>query len=365
LSSERTSEGWVLSVRPSGIGRYFAAAFLTVWLCGWAVGEVLVVWVLGAGAWALIAGHPLPGKVPPGLWPMLGVGAFLLTWVSFWTLGGIAAINEWLRLVSSEERLTVTGDRILIARRRGPWTFRSAIPRADVTRVRVSIPHRKLTLDTRRKSIEFAALPGPGETAAAVQDLARELNLDPHTAESGDALPEGWEESISPEGDRIVTSHAAFRRRAAAYAAGLAGVAWVVALLTAWSAMQGTSSVGGAIAAVVFAAGFAGLAFWLHREQTEIVIGSGRLVWRRRSGRALSERFVAERLEFTTRTDSDGDVWFRLCGVSAGGGDARDRRRSRERTVLQTINDPLPPTALGAWLAKHAGVPFHRPRTSG
>ena len=58
-------EGLEFRLRPGGPGRWFKAAFLGVWLCGWAAGEAFALWALVIGARALLTGEPpKPGAAP-------------------------------------------------------------------------------------------------------------------------------------------------------------------------------------------------------------------------------------------------------------------------------------------------------------
>src|SRR5262245_32857685 len=101
---ERTNEGRELRLASRGAGRFLSAGFLAFWLCGWAVGETLVLFILVKGAIALFTGQPPePGRAPLEAGPALMTGAFLLVWVTFWTFGGYAAIAEFLRLVFGED----------------------------------------------------------------------------------------------------------------------------------------------------------------------------------------------------------------------------------------------------------------------
>jgi hypothetical protein len=59
MIGERTSEGWQARMRPQGIGRFFPAAFLSFWLCGWAAGESFALWMLFQGVRALLTGEPI------------------------------------------------------------------------------------------------------------------------------------------------------------------------------------------------------------------------------------------------------------------------------------------------------------------
>src|SRR5262245_39794330 len=125
MAGERTTDGYLVRLRPHGFGRYFTAAFLTVWLCGWAAGEAFALWFLGNGIAALITGEPPQGSpVPLQAGVALGIGAFLLFWLTFWTIGGIAAGSEWLRLLWGEDRILANGPSIRVTHARGP--FRSS-----------------------------------------------------------------------------------------------------------------------------------------------------------------------------------------------------------------------------------------------
>src|SRR5262245_9763853 len=122
MSVERTTEGWQLRLAPRGGARYLTGAFLALWLCGWAVGETFVLWMLITGALSLLTGRPPePGREPLQLGPTLVVGAFLLVWLTLWTIGGIAAITELLRVLWGEDRITVLGGRLTVTWVRGPF----------------------------------------------------------------------------------------------------------------------------------------------------------------------------------------------------------------------------------------------------
>src|SRR4051812_3547605 len=79
--------------------RWFPAAFLGFWLCGWAAGEASVATALVGmlfGAW------PMPG--PMGWIAPL----FLLGWLGGWTVGGVAAMCALYRLVGPRRPESVT-----------------------------------------------------------------------------------------------------------------------------------------------------------------------------------------------------------------------------------------------------------------
>ncbi len=57
--------------------RYFPAAFLAFWLCGWFVGEVFAIFALG---WSIIKLQIIPAL-------------FLIVWLAGWSFGGYFAIR--------------------------------------------------------------------------------------------------------------------------------------------------------------------------------------------------------------------------------------------------------------------------------
>ena len=94
MAIDRTTEGLEVRLKSSGAGRYVSSAFLAFWLCGWAVGEALVLWILVKGAWALLTGSPPdPGRAPLQAGPAVMVGVFLIAWLTMWTVGGTGALS--------------------------------------------------------------------------------------------------------------------------------------------------------------------------------------------------------------------------------------------------------------------------------
>src|SRR5262245_49420144 len=138
MVGERTTEGWEIRLAPKGFGRFVPAAFLGVWLCFWAIGESFVFWFLFKGARALLTGTPPdPGRAPIEPGPALLMGAFLLVWLTLWTVGGLAAIGEFLRLLWSEDRLIAHAAGLTIVRSRGPFRWRREVARERIRDVRL------------------------------------------------------------------------------------------------------------------------------------------------------------------------------------------------------------------------------------
>jgi len=136
MTCERTFEGLEIRLQPRGAGRFLAAAFLGLWLCFWVVGGAGVLFLLGAGAWALAMGEPLPGEdAAPGGGAVVFVGLFLLVWLTIWTVGGVAAIRELGRLLFGRERIIARPDGLRIVRTVGPFSRVQELSRTDLRRL--------------------------------------------------------------------------------------------------------------------------------------------------------------------------------------------------------------------------------------
>ena len=187
-----------------------------------------MIWVLVKGASALLTGEPLnPGGDPLQAGLALAAGAFLLFWLSIWTLGGIAAIAALFQMLWAEDRLiagsggltpvgawTVRGRREFraIGFARSRWSRRAIISRCCWT-----ASASRLTLGT------------PGERKEAAAVLRAELAV---PAAPVDVRLQGMEEIITPEEERAVVSSRANRRIQARVAllvaAGMSVVAFAV-----------------------------------------------------------------------------------------------------------------------------------------
>ncbi len=119
-----------MRLRPHGAGRFVSAAFLSVWLCGWAIGEAIVGWIVGKGIHALMTGEPLSRDgSTPAAGVLLIAGAFVATWLVFWTIGGVMAMREWCRLLMGEDRLLAGPDGLTVEHRYGPFRSRQTFAR--------------------------------------------------------------------------------------------------------------------------------------------------------------------------------------------------------------------------------------------
>lgn len=354
-----------MRLKPSGVARFVSAAFLVFWLCGWAVGEGIALWVLAKGILALMNGTPFEeGRAPLELGPALAIGGFLLLWLSLWTLGGVAAIAHVLQLLWSEDRLIAHGGGLTVVRSRGPFRGRRELPR-DMLRRIVLVPRcDALAAETTRERIELSRLGTHAEREETATALRSQLGLNEAAFEAeAVTLPKGWEEVITPEGERAVAVSAATRRAQSRVVGVLALLVATIAFSIFQQAARELAMLPMGIIATLGAAGLVWAAVWLARGRMEWRIGNGYVTLRRRFGSTSEDLFEARRLELVISTDSDGDEWIHLEGLKGSletpalghwsQGHSKNRRR-----IASTMNEPTVPRLLGAWLARAANIPI-------
>jgi hypothetical protein len=332
---------------PKGLGRFIGACFLFVWLCGWAVGEGLVLWLLVAGAVALLTGQPpRPGAqaLPPG--PALAIGGFLLAWLSLWTFGGIAAIRELLRLTIQRDRVIVGPSSLIVVRRFLLFSSRLELPRETIRRIYLAAPKAALSAETTDGSVQLSTLGASEERVQAMSALIAELRLTP--ADDPATLPGDWAEIVDPEGAAAIVADPRVRRIRVRIATSLAAAASAVAAMTVRGAVEDERQVGLAVLCVSAALAFVWGAVRAARVRDEWRCERGRLTLRRRTGGRVRDLFEAASLELTRTDDSDGDAWYTLTAVAA----------ETSKTLVRAIHDPSEPGRLGRYLAERTGLPF-------
>lgn len=366
MIGERVPEGLQVRLKPCGAGRFISATFLMFWLCGWAVGEAIVLWVLAKGILALMNGEPFEGgHAALAVGPAMAIGAFLLLWLSLWTVGGLAALGEVLRLLWGEDRLIANAGGLTVVRFRGPFRWKREVPRDVLRNISLVSRNDALVAETARKRVELSRLGTHAEREEAAAALRSELCLKeaaPGTDIS--ALPKGWAEVITPQGERVVAVDAATQRLQARVAAVIAVGVAAIDFAIIHEALDRAVVIPFAIFGLFGASGLFCVAVWLRRGRMEWKIGSGSLTLRRRFGSSVKDLFEARRLELVVTRDSDGDEWVALEAVREGAAEptgpvvwvqslSKDRRR-----VTAALNEPTVPRLLGAWLSRSAGVPL-------
>jgi hypothetical protein len=364
-------EGRELVFRPRGAGRFVQAAFLSIWLVAWAVGEAFALFLLGHGIWALWTGSPAMGHAEPLGWGVaLAVGSFLVVWLSLWTLGGVMAMEEWLRLVWARHRLRVSPDGLELTRQLGPWITTRRLLRGDIRRIYVTPYRAVLTAETASGVVELTDLGRPEELQAAEGFLRAALQLrDEDTLAIPSVPPAGWQEIVIPRDQRALVQDLKTRHTQALLLSGVAAVVSLVAWLVLREALRDPDLLAVAAMLCVAAAWLVWKAIWLHRGRKEWRLEPGRLVLQRRFGnRVTAVLGEATALELTERADTDGDRWYQLEAVgqqsaakrrrgrSAGGSDPA--RKEARFVLAKTFNDPTEPRHLGRWLSQRIGISF-------
>lgn len=358
-----------IRLRPRGGGRFFTAAFLSVWLCGWAVGEVFALTVLVWGIRSLLRGDGM-GPEPLPVAAALAIGLFLLLWLTFWTIGGLSALRQLVRSVAGEDRLDLEADELLWQTRMGPFRSRRRLPRSAIRGLRVAERSGRcgpLVVDLDDRTLELSDLGTEAERRQAARQLRAALGRARET--TGDApprLPQGWACLTPSLGSPLLVQDPRLRRRQGQVMAGLALVlALVLTVLLHQAQAQPTLWPLTLMVAVPTAAAIWGT-IWLLRGRMEWRLESRRMVLQRRFGGELRERFEARALRLCRSTDSDGDHWYdltatdlhpagALAGARAGGGGGK---LPASHSLLRRIHDPSEPRQLGRWLAQRCALPF-------
>lgn len=336
------------SLRASGFVRYIGAAFLSLWLVGWVIGEVFAVGFLLMLIRSIVgsaAGAPRP--VPGGEWIVGGAAAFVLLfilfWLTLWTFGGFAAINELLRSLAGEDLIAVQPAGVELTRRAGPFRRVRIFNRAVIRRVRLRRHDKAVVIDTGSGTEVITKFGTPDERKTITDWLRRQLSL-PEDGARVDAAapPPGWIFAMDGGTTRLTRLDPRTRRTGAV-------ISWLVAALTGLICFAsirtgaGAGSTAIALVLTLLVGWWAAWVTWAHREW---VVQHGQLISHRRFATWQSERaFKSARLEVEQSTDSDNDDRYELKVIDEQG----------RKTIASSINDDAEVVDLGRWLAARTG----------
>ncbi|MFN7990419.1 MAG: hypothetical protein U0529_23320 [Thermoanaerobaculia bacterium] len=365
-------DGEEIVLRPTGVLRWFAAAFLAFWLCGWALGEaVALVLLLGPFAAPLVEGARelfpgLVGSAPAGPASLpLPVCAFLAVWLAAWTWGGLSAAWELLRILAGSDRYLLRPGSVVYSRRAGPFG-RARELRAGAVEAVVHRPRKsQLLAVVAGKEVPLSAGVPPEAGPWLAGRLREALGLDAPgaTGATGEALPEteppvpsGWRARPRPEGGVVLDAPPARSRKTAGCAllAAFVVTAGAGVLLAAAFAGKGPSGVTGvAIAATVVATAVDALCLWAAFARDAWVLGRGRVERVRRFGPWSGRRGVRNgTLVASLSTDDDRDDWFTLEARGEGG----------TLRLARSMNSGPEVLAFARFAAWHSGFPLELPR---
>ena len=281
--------------------------------------------------------------------------AFVAGWLTLWTVGGLSAMRQLLRLLWAWDRLEYDGAGLRLMSRVGPFVIRrewaSDAIRGIATRRRDSA----LVIDEGSRIHVLTSFGARAEREALRDELRKVLGVASRAPAAADAtdLPEDWES----ERDEAGTLRR-FRRRA--IRAAQVRVAWNAAAAVAvlaghgpLSALRDGSWGAGETALVLIVTPllllFVGLSLWLSHGREDIGVHAGALEFRRRFlGRTRAVAVRPARLHVARNVDGDGDEWFRLRALDG----------ARRRTLDRAMNAPERVVRLGRWLAAHTGLPL-------
>lgn len=113
--------------------------FLVFWLCGWAVGEFLVLW--GAVTW--LFGWSGDEAAPVSTLVVL----FMAAWLMLWTIGGIAALAALLWMLTGSEIVRVSSAGIEVLRYTLIWKRHRSYDARHIARLRLRPPRGRFDND--------------------------------------------------------------------------------------------------------------------------------------------------------------------------------------------------------------------------
>jgi hypothetical protein len=337
--------------RASGIGRYFGAAFLTVWLAGWAMGEAFALGFLVMLIRSVVGsavGQPWP--IPGGDWIAGGAAGvaflFLVSWLTLWTFGGVAAIHELLRSLAGEDSVVVRYGGVELVRRAGPFRRSRTFERSLIRRVRTRRHDDAVVIDTATGTEVITKYGTPAERQRVIEWLRQQLSLPEDSARDAPAPP-GWTVTVEGGMTRLSQLDARSRRTGAL-------IVWVIAGFTGliWYGSIANREVASSAIACLFTLLLASAAAWVTWSRREWLIRQGQLTSHRRFAAWQWERsFQSARLEVVESTDSDNDRHYKLHVIDAEG----------KRTIASTVHDEAEVVDLARWLAARTGFPLTLP----
>jgi hypothetical protein len=368
---ERTSEGWELVLTPRGADRYATAGFLGFWLCGWAAGEAFALWFLIKGAIALLTGEPPdPGRDPIPWGPAVMVGLFLIVWLTLWTVGGIAAASEFVRLLWGRDRIVIASGRLRVTWSRWPFRAGREFERDTIRRILLVGRDDRLALESNRERVELSGLGTRNQRVEAAKAIRTELGI-AEAPSTGTSVPSGWEVIITAEGERALVASLATRRAQARFMTVVTMVLATVTLLLGRKSVERLDLIVPALILLTFTIGAAAGATWLARVRWEWRIRSSHLTLRKRVGAVVNDVFEARRLVIDRDTDSDGDSWYALYAMADSEGPAVSKPVSwrqippkNSKTIARVMNDASTVHDLAAWLARETSLPLEDRTTS-
>ena len=338
-----------ITLRPRGVARYVGVIFLAVWIAGWAIGEGLALAVLSSMMLSLA------GLFRDSRWTefgrsMLGPSAgfgfvfvFMLVWGTLWTVGGIAACWQFLRLAAGSDTAAIVPEGMRLTRRAGPIRRTTLFERAGIRRVRIRSHDKALVADTTSGTRFLTDLGTVKDREELAAWMRARLNLSsaPATPTDVSIAPPGWQVTRADSGALRLWRPTRSRRIAAA-------IMWAVTAVVAYASLQSRepAAIGWLLALLsllVFGSA------WLSWAREDWLARTGHLRYELQFGPFLrADDFNHARLELTRSVDSDGDAKYRLTVLNG----------SRKRTIETTMFDDAELVECARWVEAATGFPL-------
>jgi hypothetical protein len=351
MTIERAPNGLEARLWMAGIGRFFNAVFLSLWLVGWAVGEAFVIWVLIWGARSMFfGGAPDAFREAEAMATVLLLGLFLLMWLTLWTLAGAVTVGGLLRLLFGRDRIVASPEGLVIEHHYGLFRSRRSVPRDEVKRVYRLADDGVLCVETTRGSIEVTQLGAAADRVELERALHAEFHVSSDPRPDG-ALPNGWIEIVFSEHAALIEDPV-IRRKQAKVAWALCGSCLILAVYLISVARELTALwlVGLIVGAIACLAGWGAIRLSFGRSEWKLE--HGRVILRTGFSQ-LKVRFESVRLELAEEQFHRRRPTYQLTAIAAA-----DVYGKHPRVLFSEFKDPTASRNLGFWLSRRCRIPF-------
>lgn len=346
-------------VRTRAVGwlRFIPAAFLSVWLVGWGMGEYFAFNMLLSLARDSQLGR---GGIPrlvlhdPSTWLALLPLGFIAFWLVGWTAGGFFALFQTLHYMIGWDRVRVTPMGLELTRGLGSVTFRRTIPREQISSLLQRRGGGALFAVVGKRKHPVLSLHGEQLVRARDHLTALLGSVSHDLASLPGALPKDWMTTHDVDGTLLLEPKRGHRGANSLIRLGIAAFAGYGLFKVHENAqfLGDATYVAGSFL-VVIAALFLFLAALTAYGLKRYRVAHGRVVVERGLGEWVRrEEFSPVRLSLKFSTDSDGDE---SCTLSV----QAERRR---HDLVAAMNDTETVVMLARWLERETGAPLSIPR---
>lgn len=182
-------QGFTVRTRPKrDAGQMGGVIFLCIWLCGWAFGEAFAGYSLieTIGSWfaapslehVAVEADTQPAAMAgeasgPDVLADLPTAAFLLVWLTFWTIGGAMAIRQLAIFIAGGQEAVFTADELTLRDR--PFGKATTYPLRELKRMRVASqePGWSVGWDHHGEKVRLGVFRRPQDAAELMNAIAQ------------------------------------------------------------------------------------------------------------------------------------------------------------------------------------------------